>query len=102
MATGEVRSAFSLSEPDAGSDTQALRCKATPDGDEYILDGTKMWVTNGVRAGLVALAARTPEGITCFLVGKTPGPSDGGISVSRTIDKLGYKGLETVEMSYAG
>jgi butyryl-CoA dehydrogenase len=104
MATGEVRAAFSLSEPDAGSDTQALRCKATPDGDEYILEGTKMWVTNGMRAGLVALAARTPEGITCFLVGKTPGPSAGGgtLTVSRTIDKLGYKGLETVEMSYSG
>src|SRR3954454_95668 len=43
MATGEVRAAFSLSEPDAGSDTQAIRCKATRDGDEYILEGTKMW-----------------------------------------------------------
>jgi butyryl-CoA dehydrogenase len=57
MATGERRAAFSLSEPDAGSDTQSLRCKATPDGDEYVINGTKMWVTNGVRAGLVALAA---------------------------------------------
>src|SRR5437763_3322426 len=101
MATGQVRAAFSLSEPDAGSDTQAIRCKATPDGDEYILEGTKMWVTNGERAGLVALAAKTPEGITCFIVEKDPGPSSGGISVSRTIDKLGYKGLETVEMTYA-
>ena len=62
MATGEVRAAFSLSEPDAGSDTQAIRCKATPDGDEYILDGTKMWVTNGERAGLVALAAQDARG----------------------------------------
>src|SRR5262245_48451530 len=96
MATGSVRAAFSLSEPDAGSDTQALRCKATPDGDEYILDGTKMWVTNGVRAGLVALAAKTPEGITCFLVQKEPGRTFGGISVSREIDKLGYKGIEPV------
>src|SRR5205823_6061802 len=102
MATGEVRSAFSLSEPDAGSDTQSIRCKATPDGDEYILDGTKMWVTNGERAGLVTLAARTPEGITCFMVEKEPGPSFGGIRVSRTIPKLGYKGVETVEMSYSG
>src|SRR3954454_5930590 len=102
MATGEVRSAFSLSEPDAGSDTQAIRCKAVPDGDEYILDGTKMWVTNGERAGLVTLAAKTPEGITCFIVEKEPGPSFGGISVSRTIPKLGYKGLETVDMSYSG
>jgi alkylation response protein AidB-like acyl-CoA dehydrogenase len=59
-------------------------------------------VTNGERAGLVALAAKTPEGITCFLVQKDPGASFGGISVSREIDKLGYKGIETVEMTYAG
>jgi butyryl-CoA dehydrogenase len=102
MATGEVRGAFSLSEPDAGSDAGSLRCKATPDGDEYILDGTKMWVTNGERAGLVALAARTPEGITCFVVEKEPGRTFEGISVSKTIGKLGYKGLETVEMVYDG
>jgi alkylation response protein AidB-like acyl-CoA dehydrogenase len=61
-----------------------------------------MWVTNGERAGLVTLAARTPEGITCFMVEKDPGPSFGGITVSRTIPKLGYKGIETVEMSYSG
>ncbi len=102
MAAGEIRGAFSLSEPDAGSDTKALRCKATPDGDEYILDGTKMWVTNGQRAGIVALAARTPEGITCFIVEKEPGERFEGISVSKTIGKLGYKGVETVEMVYDG
>src|SRR3954463_8873701 len=102
MTTGELRGCLSLSEPDAGSDTRALRLKATPDGDEYILDGTKMWVTNGVRANLVTLAARTPEGITCFIVEKEPGPAFGGISVSKTIPKLGYKGIETVEMTYAG
>ena len=100
MATGERRAAFSLSEPDAGSDTQAITCKAVPDGDEYIVNGTKMWVTNGERAELVALAARTPEGITCFIVEKEPGASFGGIATSRRIDKLGYKGLETVEMTY--
>jgi butyryl-CoA dehydrogenase len=100
LATGEIRAAFSLSEPDAGSDTQALRCKATPDGDEYVINGTKMWVTNGERSGLVALSARAPEGITCFMVEKEPGPRYGGISVSRTIGKLGYKGIETVEMTY--
>ena len=100
MATGERRAAFSLSEPDAGSDTQAIRCKAVPDGDEYVLNGTKMWVTNGERAQLVALAAKTPEGITCFIVEKDPGSSYGGIATSKTIDKLGYKGLETVEMTY--
>lgn len=100
LASGEVRAAFSLSEPDAGSDTQALRAKAVPDGDEYVVNGTKMWVTNGERAGIVALAARTPEGITCFIVEKEPGASFEGIGVSRRIDKLGYKGIETVEMTY--
>jgi alkylation response protein AidB-like acyl-CoA dehydrogenase len=102
LATGKRRGAFSLSEPDAGSDAAAISCKATPDGDAYVIDGTKMWVTNGERAGLVALAARTPEGISCFLVEKHPGPAHEGISVSRSIEKLGYKGLETVEMTYSG
>src|SRR3954468_23285357 len=95
MATGELRGCLSLSESDAGSDTNALRCKATADGDEYVIDGTKMWVTNGMRASVVALAARTPEGITCFIVEKQPGPKSGGITVSKTIGKLGYKGIET-------
>lgn len=102
MATGEVRGALSLSEADAGSDTRNISCRAQPDGDEYVIDGTKMWVTNGERAGLVALAARAPEGITCFLVEKEPGPAFGGITVSRSISKLGYKGVETVEMAYSG
>ena len=102
MATGELRGAFSLSEPDAGSDASSLRCKATPDGDSYVIDGTKTWVTNGERASLVALAARTPEGITCFIVEKEPGRRFEGISVSRHIGKLGYKGTETVEMAYDG
>jgi butyryl-CoA dehydrogenase len=102
MAAGDVRGALSLSEPDAGSDTNAIRCRATPDGDEYVLDGTKMWVTNGEHSGIVALAARTPEGITCFMVEKDPGPRSGGIDVSRNIGKLGYKGVETVEMTYSG
>jgi len=101
MARGELRGALSLSEPDAGSDTNAIRCKATPDGDEYVIDGTKMWVTNGEHSGIVALAARAPEGITCFMVEKQPGPRSGGIAVSRSIGKLGYKGVETVEMTYS-
>ena len=100
MAAGERRGCLSLSETDAGSDTRALRCKATPDGDEYVLSGTKMWVTNGERAGIVALAAKTPEGITCFMVEKEPGPVYEGIRVSKNIGKLGYKGIETVEMTY--
>ena len=107
MATGKLRGCFSLSEPDSGSDAGALRCRAVRDGDEFVINGTKMWVTNGERAGIVALLARVPEGdpsgssgITCFLVDKTPGKVSGGITVSRKIDKIGYRGLETVEMSY--
>jgi alkylation response protein AidB-like acyl-CoA dehydrogenase len=100
LATGELRGCLSLSEPDAGSDTRNVSCRAVRDGDEYVINGTKMWVTNGTRAGLVALAARTDEGITCFMVEKEPGERFGGITVSRNIGKLGYKGLETVEMSY--
>jgi alkylation response protein AidB-like acyl-CoA dehydrogenase len=107
MATGELRGCFSLSEPDSGSDAGALRCKAERDGSEWLINGTKMWVTNGERAGVVALLARVPEGdasgasgVTCFIVEKTPGKQSGGVTVSRKIDKIGYRGLETVEMSY--
>ena len=102
MLDGSFRAAFSLSEPDAGSDTKNIRCRAVPDGGEWIINGTKMWVTNGMRASLVMLLARTPDDrVTCFVVEKTPGERSGGLTISRRIDKLGYKGLETVEMSYA-
>jgi len=100
MVTGEVRGALSLSEPDAGTDTRNIQCRAARDGDEWVVTGTKTWVTNGERAGIVALAARTEEGISAFIVEKEPGPRFGGLSVSRNIPKLGYKGIETVEMAY--
>jgi alkylation response protein AidB-like acyl-CoA dehydrogenase len=103
MASAERRGCLSLSEHDSGSDAAALRCKATRDGDGWVIDGTKMWVTNGQRAGLVALLARAgDEGITCFLVDKEPGLASGGITISRNIRKLGYRGVETVEMTYTG
>lgn len=102
LATGEIRGCLSLSEADAGSDTRNISCRAVRDGEEYVITGTKMWVTNGERAGVVALAARTDEGISCFIVEKEPGQKFGGITVSRNIGKLGYKGIETVEMQYDG
>jgi len=102
MCDGSFRAAFSLSEPDAGSDTRSMRAKAVRDGDEWVINGTKMWVTNGVRASLVMLMAKTDtDQITCFLVEKEPGESFEGITASKKIDKLGYRGLETVEMNYA-
>ncbi len=100
LALGEPRGCLSLSEADAGTDTRNISCRAELDGDEYVINGTKMWVTNGERAGLVALAARTPEGISCFMVDKAPGPQSGGIAVSKNVGKMGYKGIETVEMVY--
>jgi alkylation response protein AidB-like acyl-CoA dehydrogenase len=102
MATGARRGALSLSEPDAGTDTRNIACRAVRDGDEWVVTGTKAWVTNGERAGIVALAARTDEGISAFIVEKDPGPRFGALSVSKNVGKLGYRGIETVEMSYAG
>jgi butyryl-CoA dehydrogenase len=101
MASGERRGALSLSEPDAGSDTRNIACRAVRDGEDYLITGTKAWVTNGERAGIVALAARADEGVSTFIVEKEPGGSFEGISVSRHVGKLGYRGVETVEMSYA-
>src|ERR1022692_4224825 len=72
MASGERRGALSLSEPDAGSDTRNISCKAQRDGDEYVINGAKAWVTNGETASIVALAARTEEGISAFIVDKEP------------------------------
>ncbi|MFT7474022.1 MAG: alkylation response protein AidB-like acyl-CoA dehydrogenase [Verrucomicrobiales bacterium] len=101
MCDGSYRAAFSLSEPDAGSDARSMRAKAIRDGEEWVINGTKMWVTNGMRASLVMLMAKTDtDEITCFLVEKEPGEHFEGITASKKIDKLGYRGLETVEMSY--
>jgi alkylation response protein AidB-like acyl-CoA dehydrogenase len=101
MASGERRGALSLSEPDAGSDTRNLSCRAQRDGEEFLVNGTKAWVTNGERSSIVALAARTEEGISALIVEKEPGPQFEGISVIRHVGKLGYRGVETVDMSYA-
>src|SRR3954453_8741902 len=100
MIEGARRGALSLSEPDAGTDTRNIACRAVRDGDEWIVNGTKAWVTNGERAGIVALAARTEEGVSAFILEKDPGPVFGGLSVSKNVGKMGYRGIETVEMSY--
>jgi glutaryl-CoA dehydrogenase len=68
MAAGEVIGCFGLTEPDAGSDPGAMRTSARRDGDGWILNGTKMWITNGSRAGVAVVWARTDEGIRGFLL----------------------------------
>ena len=68
MAAGEVIGCFGLTEPDAGSDPAAMRTTARRDGDGWVLNGTKMWITNGSRAGVAVVWAKTEEGIRGFLV----------------------------------
>src|SRR5215470_10733895 len=77
MATGEIRGSFSMSEPDLGSDVAAIKTRARKEGDEYVIDGQKMWLTNGGTSNLTAVLARTDEGapkphqnLTAFLVDK--------------------------------
>ncbi len=108
MATGEVRAALSMTEPHAGSDSQNIRCKAIRDGDVYRVTGTKMWVTNGLRSGIVMLMCKTdPEadpprkGIGMLIVEKEPGVNQmPGLEVGPNIEKLGYKGVETTELIF--
>jgi alkylation response protein AidB-like acyl-CoA dehydrogenase len=111
MATGEVRGAFSMSEPGLGSDVAAIRTKATQTDDGYEITGQKMWLTNGGTSTLVALLAKTDEGadsvyrnLTTFLVEKEPGFGEvaQGITVPGKIDKMGYKGVDTTEMVLEG
>src|ERR1700710_1092114 len=107
MATGEIRGAFSMSEPECGSDVAAIKSRAKAEGDEFVLQGQKMWLTNGARAGLVATLVKDDLGgdsvyknMTTFLIEKEPGYGDvaPGLSIPGKIEKMGYKGVETTEM----
>ncbi len=111
MATGEVRGAFSMSEPGLGSDVAAIRSKAVRDGDEYVLSGSKMWLTNGENSTLVAFLMKTDEGsdspyknLTTFLVEKEPGLGEvrPGFSIPGRIEKMGYKGIDSTDASFDG
>ena len=108
LAVGEIRSCFSMTEPDAGSDVQAIRTIARREGDEFVIDGNKMWVTNGDRASLIALLVKTdPDadprhtGMTALLVEKEAlVAQQNGLTVSPPLGKLGYHGVESVEFAF--
>ena len=114
MAAGDVRGAFSMSEPHCGSDVAAIRSKAVRDGDDYILTGQKMWLTNGGSSNLVAVLVRTddesaPESsvykkMTTFLVEKPSGFGEvrPGLTIPGKIEKMGYKGVDTTELVMDG
>jgi alkylation response protein AidB-like acyl-CoA dehydrogenase len=106
LATGELRATMALTEPGGGSDLQAMRTQARRDGDEYVINGSKTWITNARRADLIALLCKTDpaadpphRGVSILLVDKTNGLT--GFDVSRDLPKLGYKGVESCELSFA-
>jgi alkylation response protein AidB-like acyl-CoA dehydrogenase len=114
MATGEIRAAFSLSEPELGSDVQAIKTSAVKSGEHYEINGQKMWVTNGLLSGVVFVLAKTDreadppyKGMTCFVCEKEPGASENtgdhaGLTVPPKIKKMGYKGVESTELVFDG
>ena len=102
MATGEVRATMALTEPGGGSDLQAIRTVARRDGDDYVVNGSKMWISNARRSSLVALLCKTDPAATPAHAGISiilaePGE---GFEVSRDLPKLGYKGVETCELAF--
>ena len=104
MATGEIRATMALTEPGGGSDLQAMSTNAKTDGDDLVITGSKTWISNARRSGLIALLCKTDpaaspkhKGISIVLVEHGP-----GLTVSRDLPKLGYKGVETCELSFDG
>jgi len=113
MATGEIRAAFSLSEPELGSDVQAIKTSAKKGEDgKYEINGQKMWVTNGLRSDLVFVLVKTDpnaekahRGMTCLIAEKSPGVAENtgelaGLNVPPQLKKMGYKGVESTELVF--
>jgi len=105
MATGELRATMALTEPGGGSDLQNIGCVARPDGPDLVISGSKTWISNARRSGLIALLCKTdPQanprhaGISVVLV-DSPAP---GLTISRDLPKLGYKGVESCELVFDG
>ena len=102
MATGEIRATMALTEPGGGSDLQAMRTVAARDGDHYVINGSKTWITNARRSQLIALMCKTDpaaaprhRGVSILLVEHGP-----GLTVSKDLPKLGYKGVESCELIF--
>jgi alkylation response protein AidB-like acyl-CoA dehydrogenase len=102
FASGEMRGGLALTEPDCGTDLQAIRCTARRDGDHYVINGTKTWISNGIHGSCFALLVKTDlnaeprhRGMSMFLAEKGP-----GFTVSRKLEKLGYKGIDSAELVF--
>lgn len=102
FATGELRGGIGLTEPDAGTDLQAIRTVARKDGEDYVVNGAKTWITNSGQGNCIALLVKTdPEaqprhkGMSLLLAEKGP-----GFQVTRKLEKLGYRGIDTCELLF--
>jgi alkylation response protein AidB-like acyl-CoA dehydrogenase len=103
FASGEMRGGLALTEPDCGTDLQAIRMVARRDGVDYVVNGTKTWISNGIHGQIFALLVKTDpaaeprhRGMSLFLAEKGP-----GFSVGRKLEKLGYKGIDTAELIFS-
>ena len=103
MAEGAIRGGLALTEPGGGSDMQNLQTSAVKDGEEYVINGNKMFISNGASGNAFAVLARTDKtaspphrGISCFVVEKPAA----GFSVAQKLDKLGYRGIDTTELVF--
>ncbi|HSN69999.1 MAG TPA: acyl-CoA dehydrogenase family protein [Steroidobacteraceae bacterium] len=102
FATGELRGGIGLTEPDAGTDLQGIRLTATRDGDHYVLNGTKTWITNGIHGTCFAVLAKTDpqaeprhRGMSMFIAEKGP-----GFTVGKKLKKLGYRSIDSAELVF--
>ena len=102
MASGELRGGLALTEPDAGTDLAAIRMRAVREGDHYVINGTKTWISNGIEGGCCAVLVRTDphaqpprKGLSMFIMEKGP-----GFTASRKLEKLGYKGIDSAELVF--
>jgi alkylation response protein AidB-like acyl-CoA dehydrogenase len=102
MAAGELRGALGLTEPDAGTDLAAIRTRAVKEGDHYVVNGTKTWISNGIEGNCCAVLVRTDpkaqpprKGLSMFIMEKGP-----GFRASRKLEKIGYKGIDSAELIF--